>query len=704
MSIHTLTRTNRVVLEEEKEGRQEKNPLRGREIAALSTGHNTIVNTASRALHLAANYSFDTAQPDGHWLGELKSNASITAEYVMLKQALKLGFSDDGDDLRSWLLSEQNPNGSWGIAPDYRGDVSTTAEVYLALKILGLVPGSTCMTRARNFVVSSGGLAKVRIFTRIFFAMFGLFPWSSVPQLPAELILLPSWAPMNIYKFSSWARSTIVPLLVICHHQPIYELPNGRSPTNDFLDELWCNATYKEVPLAKPFLQLISEDLFAAAFLAIDTILHWLGGLRQWPLRSYALRVCVDWILSHQESSGDWAGIFPPMHSGIFGLTLEGLSPMDRPVSLGLAAIERFAWRDREGKRIQACLSPVWDTILTSIALSDAGLGPSDARLNRAVDWVKARQILGPAGDWRVYSPDTSPGGFCFEYHNDWYPDIDDTAAAVIAFLKHDPSSVSSPCVVQAVEWILGMQGHDGGWAAFDKDNDHLFLNKIPFSDMDSLCDPSTADVTGRVLEAFGLLLTNHHCSNLNVEFVDRIKTASERGIAFLLSTQHASGAWYGRWGANYIYGTSNVICGLSHFLPLHCSLHAPLKKATTYILALQNSDGGWGESLTTYLPPSTPPTAPNLAPSTPSQTAWALMALLAYLPPSDEAIRKGVVWLVLAQTEKVGEGATWPERQFTGTGFPGHFYLGYDLYRHYFPVMALGRYVRAMGGEALGG
>lgn len=623
-----------------------------------------------------------------------RSNATITAEYVFLRQALGLDLAAGGEPICHWLLSDQKPDGSWGIAPDYAGDVSTTVEAYLALKILKVPTDASAMTRARDFIIAVGGVAKVRIFTRIYLATFGLFPWSAVPELPAELILMPSSAFINIYKLASWARSTIVPLLVVRHHQPIYSLPNGRIVDNDFLDELWCDPTQKVVPYPKPFGELWRTDCIAFTFAVVDKILFHLGGLRSFFLRGYARRKCVDWILDHQETSGDWAGIFPPMHVGLLALVLEGFRLTDDPVRLGLEAVERFAWQDKGGKRIQACVSPVWDTVLTTIALCDAGLlSQTNEHLTRAVDWIKNRQLLGPEGDWRVYNPRLAPGGFSFEYFNTWYPDVDDTAAAILSFIKQDPESAGSPCVAKAIEWILGMQNRDGGFAAFDLNNDKLFLNKIPFSDMDSLCDPSTADVTGRVLEAFGLLIhTSHKGHGVAVDVILRVRAASERAIMYLASIQESKGSWYGRWGSNYIYGTSNVLCGLKYFSKENLRIQSLVNLAVRWLKLVQNADGGWGEGLNTYKDPE----RAGRGFSTASQTAWGLMALLAHRPPTDEAILRGIAFLVLSQTDRKGGGASWPEKQYTGTGFPKFFYLGYSLYPHYFPMMALGRYVQS--------
>ena len=391
-------------------------------LADSTTIKTPLSSAVRRALDLAVNHSLETVKVDGHWCGELHSNATITAEYVFLRQALGLDLDADREALRQWFFSDQKPDGSWSIGPgDYPGDVSTTTEAYLALKILGVSSDDPSMRRARDFVITVGGVEKVRIFTRIYMATFGLFPWDAVPELPAELILMPAWAPINIYHLASWARSTIIPLLIVSHHRPIFPLPNGKSATNDFLDELWCSPDRKSVPYAKPLGALWEADVVGFTFAAIDKVLSYMNGLRWFFLRGYARRQCVKWILDHQEASGDWAGIFPPMHVGLLALTLEGFSLKDSCVVRGIEAVERFAWQDEGGKRIQACVSPIWDTILMTVGMCDAGVQGEDRHLVRAVDWVKSRQLLGPEGDWRVYCPRLNPGGFSFEYFNTWY-------------------------------------------------------------------------------------------------------------------------------------------------------------------------------------------------------------------------------------------------------------------------------------------
>ncbi len=642
-----------------------------------------LVKTARAAAAAAQGFLFRIHRGD-HWCAELESNTTITAEYVLLRQALGLDLAEKREPIARYFFSRQKSDGSWGIAQGLPGDVSTTVETYLALRLLGLPPDDGRLRRAERFVRGSGGIEEVRVFTRINLALFGLFPWDAVPTVPPEIVLLPSWSPFNIYRLSSWARGTMVPLFIVFHHRPVFALPDGHS---GWLDHLWLDPARKSVPYRASVLETLrSEGLgWKAFFNAGDALLRTYEGARGIPplpqLRDRALRECERWVLEHEESSGDWAGIFPPMLNGVLALRLAGHSLDSDPVRRGLEAIERFGVLDGEGFRIEACQSPVWDSALSLIGLADSGHDGRDPRLVAVRRWMEQKQILEDHGDWRVYNRRGEPGGWSFEHVNTWYPDVDDTAAVLLAFLKGDPPCRGEGVIRRAVDWMLSMQNRDGGWAAFDVENDRLFLNEIPFSDMDSLCDPSTPDVTGRVLEALGALDDRRH------------PAACRRGIAYLRRSQEKEGSWFGRWGVNYVYGTSNVLCGLAR---QRVAASDPMvARALRWLEAVQNDDGGFGESLESYSDRS----AMGRGPSTASQTAWGVMGLLAYRPPTDEAVVRGIAWLVDRQLHSGAAAGSWAEAEFTGTGFPRHFYLRYHLYRHYFPLMALGRFCAASGG-----
>ncbi len=645
-----------------------------------------LVQRARAAAAVAQTFLLRARRAD-HWCAELESNTTITAEYVFLCQALGLDLAPRREPIARYLFSRQKPDGSWGLAFNLPGDVSTAVETYLALRVVGVRRDDERMLRAERFIRDAGGVARVRVFTRVNLALFGLFPWDAVPPMPPEIVLLPARSPVNVYRLSSWARGTMVPLFVVFHHRPVFPLPGGRSGESDWLDHLWLDPTVKHVPYRASVLDTLRAEGpgWKALFTSGDALLRAYEDARGTPplswIRSRALRACEQWILAHQEASGDWAGIFPPMLNGVLALHLAGHALDSGPIRKGLEAIERFGILDGEGFRVEACQSPVWDSALSLIGLADSGHGGKDPALAAVRRWIERKQILADHGDWRIYNRRGRPGGWSFERVNTWYPDVDDTAAVVIAFLKGDPSCGGEVAVRRGVEWMLSMQNRDGGWAAFDVENDRLFLNQIPFSDMDSLCDPSTPDVTGRVLEALGMLDDRRH------------RAACRRGVAYLRRSQEREGSWFGRWGVNYVYGTSNALNGLARQ-----RVPAPdpmVARALRWLDSVQNEDGGFGEGLESYVDRS----AMGRGPSTASQTAWGVMGLLAYRPASDPAVARGVGWLVDHQLGSGPAAGSWSEEEFTGTGFPRHFYLRYHLYRHYFPLMALGRFCGAAGG-----
>ena len=469
-----------------------------------------LLGAARNAYASARAYALSRRHQDGHWCGEIRANVTVTAQHLFLYHCLDQMPPGGHSAYQQYILSQQNEDGSWGLAPGYGGDISTSCEAYLALRICGLSQKRQEMSSAREFILSKGGIAKVRMFTRIFFAMFGIIPWSSIPHLPPEIILLPTSFPLNIYSSASWARSTIVPLLLIRHHEPVFLPPASSCMHASWLDHLWIDAIQQAMPCSPSLSTLMREGVVSLVLGMGDRLLNLLGGLKRLGLRGIARKSCVSWIIEHQEMQGDWAGIAMPMLCSILALSLEGYASDSPEITRGLAALERFTLDDDKGKRVQACVSPHWDTVLMLTALCDK---PDVARpsklLDRSVEWIMSKQLTNAKGDWQVDNEALEAGGYCFEYVNSWYPDVDDTAATIIAMLKYDPNLIISPAVLRAAQWIFGMQSKNGGWAAFDRDNDKLWLNKIPFSDMDALCDPATADITGRVLEAFGIMMNS---------------------------------------------------------------------------------------------------------------------------------------------------------------------------------------------------
>ena len=655
-----------------------------------------MLDDISRAIALARNQCLKIQRDDGSWRGEVFSNASFTTQYVFLCHQLGISISpQDHEAIVHWLLSQQNDDGSWGMGPGCSGDVSTTTETYLALKILDVSTTDSRMLAARGVIVGLGGLPACRMFTRVFLASFGLIPWSALPVLPPELILLPTMVPINIYHMASWARATCVPLLLIRHHEPIYALPNGLGPVsqNPFLDELWSPNIKRDFSYSRAWELCQKWDAVGLFFQLGDKVLSLLGRHLHSPCRSYARRKVLEWILQHQEVSGEWAGYWPPQHNNIWALSLEGFT-LEHPVMhKAINAMESFIYRDKGGMRIQVTVSQVWDTVLMSIALSDSALDACVVKsLTKASDWILEREVKSEKGDWKILKPHLAPGGWCFEEFNTLYPDVDDSCAVLLALLKAGPAHLSSDPVRRAIKWIIGMQNRDGGWGAFDSENDYSFLNKIPFSDMDSMCDPSTPDVSGRILECWGLILQHESHLKHSPHLLAEIKASAARVLCYLLREQKPEGPWYGRWGVNYIYGASNVLNGLRYFYDGgDKTIESAIYRAVKWIQSRQNSDGGWGELSDSYGNAS----LAGIGPSTAAQTAWGLMALMPYLPAENANLTAGIKWLVDKQISLDETRSTWPlAGPYTATGFPGHLCLEYDQYRHYFPMMALGRYV----------
>ncbi|KAL4812467.1 terpenoid cyclases/protein prenyltransferase alpha-alpha toroid [Aspergillus spinulosporus] len=564
-------------------------------------------SSVREALKRATAWATKEARNDGHWCGELKA---IPNEWIKL------------------LLANQHDDGGWGLAASLPGDISTSVEAYFALKLLGLAPGHAAMLRARQFIISAGGIEKVRIFTRINLAIFGLYLWSAIPELPPEVVMIPTWVPFNIY-MSSWARSTVVPLTIVRHHEPCFWPTAMQKQGSAYLDELWCNPADKQVPYVSRISILLRSGLISSASVAVDYLLHKLNGMRFSPLNRVARRKCLAWILERQEQTG--------------------YSLDSAPVRGGLSSMERFIWSDRTGVCMQSCVSPVWDTVLMTIGMCDAGIPGS--QLQRGIDWLTAKQQSGRNGDWKVFKPTITTGGWSFEYHNTWYPDLDDTAAAIIAYAKQNPFSVNKQVVTNAIEWIIGMQNRDGGWGAFDYENNKEFFNKTPFSDMDSIFPPP-------------------------------LSYACERQLQAPSNTSRASGNPSVLGSAD---GASTMSTGRAT-----CSEGWPTGRQTS---TTQQSDGGWGECLETYKDISLAGTGPVSA----THTAWAIMGLLTRLVPCDQAITRGIEFLLSRQVTEGELEGTWDEEPYAGVGIPNHFYIDYALYKDYFPMMALGRYERLL-------
>jgi len=663
---------------------------------ATGAGSDTAATVRS-VLGKAARHLLELQDEQGWWQGELETNVTIDAEDLLLREFLGIRTAEQTDATARWIRSRQRPDGTWSNSYGGKPDLSTTVEAYVALRLAGDSPDAYHMAQAAGWIRTAGGIPATRVFTRIWLALFGEWSWDDLPVMPPELIYLPSWFPLNVSDWACWARQTIVPLTIVGSLRPVRSLAFGlselRVPTV---------AGAKGRPTAAA--AAAADALWARVFGELDRALHVYHrhGLRAAPLRAVraaAIRRCTDWIIARQEKDGCWGGIQPPWVYSLIALNLLGYDLSHPVIARGLAALDSFTvWADTpEGpvRRIEACQSPVWDTVLAMIALGDAGLPPDHQALVKAGRWVLAEEIRGP-GDWQVRRPGLEPSGWAFEFNNDVYPDIDDTAEVLLALERTtQPADAGLPeAIDRATRWLIGMQSRDGGWGAFDADNTRKMVTKLPFCDFGEVIDPPSADVTAHAVEAL---------SQRGLAGSKPVR----RGVAWLLRAQESDGSWFGRWGANYVYGTGAAVPALiaAGVLPTK----PVIRRAVAWLVEHQNPDGGWGEDLRTYEPPGSQHSAgqhgagqhgadqhgaaPGRDESTASQTAWALLALLAAGGASD-SVDRGIRWL--AQTQR--PDGTWDEPQFTGTGFPRDFYINYHLYRLVFPVSALGRYLGGAG------
>ncbi len=635
------------------------------------------------ALDRAIGHLTNLQNPAGWWQGELETNVTMDAEDLLLREFLGIRNEQDTQAAARWIRSRQRADGTWANFHGGDADLSTTVEAYVALRLAGDDPEAAHMAQAATFIRERGGIAATRVFTRIWLALFGEWPWDELPVMPPELIYLPRWVPLNVYDWACWARQTIVPLTVVCSIRPVRPLGFGLAELDSGGQRVPRAASGRAIGVGRPR----KNDAWGRVFRGLDRALH--AGERHLAqlgpvtaVRTAAMRRCAEWIIARQERDGCWGGIQPPWVYSLMALHLLGYGLEHPIIQRGVAGLDRFTiWEDGpDGKhrRLEACQSPVWDTVLAMIALGDAGLPADHPALQSAARWVLTEEIRGP-GDWQVQRPGLPPAGWAFEFDNDGYPDIDDTAEVLLALGRvEQPDDATArqagAAAARALDWLVGMQSRDGGWGAFDADNTSQLVTKLPFCDFGAVVDPPSADVTAHTVEALA-------AAGL------RGSKPVRRGVAWLLRAQEPDGSWFGRWGANYVYGTGAAVPALiaAGVLP-----EKPcIRRAVSWLLAHQNADGGWGEDLRSYDDASWS----GRGESTASQTAWALLALLA--AGGEDAMRaadRGAAWLASTQRPD----GTWDEPQFTGTGFPGDFYINYHLYRLVFPVSALGRYLDA--------
>jgi squalene-hopene/tetraprenyl-beta-curcumene cyclase len=640
-------------------------------------------DAAQAALDRATRHLTGLQNSGGWWQGELETNVTMDAEDLLLREFLGVRTEEETQAAARWIRSRQRADGTWANFHGGDGDLSTTVEAYVALRLAGDAPDAAHMTLAASYIRDRGGIAKTRVFTRIWLALFGEWPWDELPVMPPELIYLPRWFPLNVYDWGCWARQTIVPLTVVCSLRPVRPLSFGLAELDSGGVRVPRAANGRATGVGRPR----KQDAWGRMFTGLDRALHGFERhARQLrpvtAIRTAAFRRCADWIIARQERDGCWGGIQPPWVYSLIALHLLGYG-LEHPImQRGLAGLDRFTiWADGpDGKqrRLEACQSPVWDTVLAMIALGDAGLPADHPALQSAARWVLGEEIRGP-GDWQVQRPSLAPAGWAFEFDNDGYPDIDDTAEVLLALGRvEQPDDATArdagAAAARALNWLVGMQSGDGGWGAFDADNTSQLVTKLPFCDFGAVIDPPSADVTAHTVEALAAAGLGD-------------SKAVRRGVAWLLRAQEPDGSWFGRWGANYVYGTGAVVPALIAVGVLPTK--SCIRRAVAWLISHQNSDGGWGEDLRSYEDPEWA----GRGESTASQTAWALLALLS--AGGEDALRsaeRGVAWLAAAQRPD----GSWDEPQFTGTGFPGDFYINYHLYRLVFPVSALGRYLRS--------
>jgi squalene-hopene/tetraprenyl-beta-curcumene cyclase len=602
---------------------------------------------------------------DGFWVAELQGDTILETEYALYLHYMNWGDVETYRLLANYVIKQQNDEGGWGIYPGAPSDISATVKAYILLKLAGYDLASEIMKKTRACILHHGGITKVNSFTKIYLALVGEFPWEGVAAIPPELILFPKNFYFSIYSMSAWSRTMIVPLAIVEHTKLTRPFPFN-------VDELYVGGRENaDVHIAW------SRKIFSWH----NFFLGWNDIIKAWqkqpihPLRSMAIKKCHQWLLQRLEHSDGLGTIFPAMVNSIFALTALGY-PSDHPlVQREKRQLERFLIRENDTLRLQPCFSPVWDTAWAAVAVKQGGVDASDPALVSAGEWLLSKETT-IIGDWAIKNPQSEPSGWYFEFRNEWYPDVDDTAMVLRALnMVEVPNRAElARAVERGFHWLLGMQCRNGGWASFDKDNDRELYTQVPFADHNAMIDPPTSDITGRVLECLGEFGYTTDMPEV------------KRAVEFIKKDQCQDGSWFGRWGCNYIYGTWQVLVGLAQ---IGEDLNqAYVQRSVRWLKSVQNEDGGWGESLGSYSDES----LKGHGPSTASQTAWGILGLIASGESRSRAVRRGIEWLI-AQQQTDG---SYVEEKWTGTGFPKVFYLRYHYYRAYFPLLALSAYVNA--------
>jgi squalene-hopene/tetraprenyl-beta-curcumene cyclase len=648
------------------------------------------VREVDAAAARACDYLFSQQHPEGYWCGELEADASLEADYIFMHVLLGTGDAYKMKRALAEMLRYQNPDGGWSIWTGGPSNISISVKCYFACKLMCMSPENPILAKARDWILAHGGVVKCNTFTKIYLCFMGQYEYDAVPAVPPEIVLFPKWFYFNLYEISAWSRGILVPLSIAYAKKMFKKIPveqgieelfvGGRANANLHLP--WCRT------------KLLSWRNF---FLVCDRMTHWFERIHIRPLRAIALKKAEKWMLARFEMSDGLGAIYPAILNSIIAMRCLGYSLDDPQVIRAMDEFEKLGIDEPKGTadhgeptfRMQPTLSPVWDTAQAVYALGEAGVPRNDPRLLKAADWMLSKEVR-HKGDWAVKVRRTHPGGWYFEFNNEFYPDVDDSGQVLLALSKVDnPRERYQYDVSQrAIDWIMAMQCKNGGWASFDKDNTKMIFQYIPFADHNAMLDPPTVDITGRILET------------LATYGYPRTDKRVERAIDFIFDEQEPDGSWFGRWGVNYLYGTFLVLRGLE---AMGVWNHEPqIQQAAEWIRMVQNADGGWGETCGSY----DDPTTRGVGPSTPSQTAWAILGLLSAGDTRSDSVAKGIKWL-LAQQQADG---SWAESQgkgrqreaiYTGTGFPQVFYLAYHLYRSYFPLLALTSYKRVAGRDA---
>jgi len=632
-----------------------------------------MLDRVSAAKDKARDYLFSQQHKDGYWCGELEADTTLESDYITIHTLLGTGNRSRMERAVPEIIRHQNEDGGWLIYAGSPSNISASVKAYFALKLMGYTPEHPVMERARTRILALGGVTECNTFTKIYLCFLGQYDWEAVPAIPPELVLFPNWFWFNIYEISSWSRAILVPLSVCYAKKPFKKIPAEMG-----IDELFIGGRHGKHLHLRWNPKTISWRNF---FLVLNQIIHFCERFNIRPLRYLAIKRAEKWMLARFEKSDGLGAIYPGILNSIVALRCLGYSTDDPQVIRALDEFEKLGIEEpgipdhsEPTFRMAPCYSPVWDTAYAMFALGESGVPKDDPRLLKAADWILSKEVRSK-GDWAVKVRNVPPGGWYFEFNNEFYPDVDDSAMVLLGLDKVDnPRERYQHEVSQrAITWILAMHCKKGGWASFDKDNTRMVFQQVPFADHNAMLDPPTVDITGRVLE---MLAAYGYCKD---------DPAVKKAIKFILSEQDADGSWFGRWGVNYIYGTMQVLRGLEAMGVDH---HEPyIQQAAEWLRMVQNSDGGWGETCGSYDDPATR----GIGPSTPSQTAWAIMGLLAAGDTRSESVQRGILYLL--ETQK--PNGSWDEDQYTGTGFPRVFYLAYHLYRDYFPLIALSTYAR---------